>query len=149
MEKVNTSNKSFVAVYGSLRKTMGNHYILASSEFIGEAKEEVPYYMIDLGFFPALIKDYEKKNPIVFEVYNVKDFTLSTLDYLEGFRGEKDPGNFYDRTTIKLTIDGKEYDCYVYYLQGGEFKKNKNIVSSGDWVLEYLKLTTLEKIKEQ
>lgn len=141
-------SSNYVAVYGSLRKTMSNNSLLADSKFIGETKQEIPYYMVDLGFFPALIKDYEKLNPIVLEVYEVKESTLHMLDYLEGFRGEKDPGNFYDRTSIKLSIGDKEYDCYLYYLQDGELRRQRNVVSSGDWVLEYLKLTTLQKIKE-
>ena len=115
-----------VFVYGTLRKGFGNHYLLETSEYLGEFRQPIHFDMVDMGAFPGLV---ETNNPfsstITVEGYKVTEETLKRLDSLEGYP------SFYNRKIIKIgDIEG-----YIYYLNGGN-RYNYKIVREGDW-LEY------------
>ena len=117
--------KYLVAVYGSLRRGMGNHqYYLSSSEYKGTFSTEPEYTLHSLSYYPGLKLD--GNTSIVMEVYEVDEETLKNLNILEGYRpGEK--STFYDRIEIN-TPWGRAF-TYIYV---NKLSKD-SIVESGDW----------------
>ena len=117
--------KYLVAVYGSLRRGMGNHqYYLSSSEYKGAFSTEPEYTLHSLSYYPGLKLD--GNTSIVMEVYEVDEETLKNLNRLEGYRpGET--STFYDRIEIN-TPWGKAF-TYIYVNP----LPKESIVESGDW----------------
>lgn len=107
-----------IAVYGTLRKGYGNHYLIQESIFLGKTKTEPHWTMyISGGGFPVLIPG---ENSAVIEVYDIDQKTLNRLDMLEGFP------DFYNRKVINT-----EYgDAWIYFMQS--YKSNLSI-TSGDY----------------
>ena len=120
------NKKYLVSVYGSLRKTMGNHnYYLLNSEYKGTFTTEPEYTLHSLSAYPGLKQN--GNHSVVMEVYEVDEDTLKNLNRLEGYRpGET--STFYDRIEID-TPWGKAF-TYIYV---NELSKD-SIVESGDWV---------------
>ena len=119
-------NKYLVAVYGSLRKKMGNHqYYLSNSEYKGTFSTEPEYTLHSLTYYPGL--KLNGTTSVIMEVYEVNEETLSNLNRLEGYQ-PKEKSTFYDRIEIN-TPWGKSY-TYIYV---SELSKD-SIVESGDWV---------------
>ncbi|WP_373088626.1 gamma-glutamylcyclotransferase [Zhongshania sp.] len=96
---------TLVGVYGTLRKGFGLHSILEESEFIGEYSPQVPYRMVNVGYYPALLPT-EENNPITFEVYEVDDSTLHRLDLAEGVP------TLYHRQVVD--IEGLSVNIYIF-----------------------------------
>lgn len=120
------NKKYLVSVYGSLRKTMGNHnYYLLNSKYKGTFTTEPEYTLHSLSAYPGL--KLNGNHSIVMEVYEVDEKTLETLNRLEGYR-PGDKATFYDRIEIN-TPWGKAF-TYIYV---NELPKD-SIVESGDWV---------------
>lgn len=118
--------KYLVAVYGSLRRGMGNHqHHLSTSEYKGTFTTESEYTLHSLSAYPGLKLD--GNHSVVMEVYEVDEDVLNRLNQLEGYYpGEK--STFYDRIEIN-TPWGKAF-TYIYV---NELSK-ESIVESGDWV---------------
>lgn len=111
-----------VAVYGSLRKGMGNHeHFFEDKNYVGEHTTNSLYTMISLGGFPGVTKG--GNTAIKCEIYNVPTCTLDLLDSLEGH-----PDMY--RREIQKTVHG---DAWLYIYQGVH-KGRLPIVTSGDWV---------------
>jgi gamma-glutamylaminecyclotransferase len=116
-------NKYKVAVYGSLRKGLYNHYLMSHSDFIKTISVEVPFKMISMSDrFPALIPTKEN-NLVVFELYKIDDKTARNLDILEGYP------DFYSKKYIKI----EDEDYLVYYLSPLKITNEEEVVKSGDW----------------
>lgn len=118
-----------VAVYGSLLSGLHNHGVMkaAQGELLGVTRLEPKFKLISLGSYPGLIKDEGTTAPIV-EVYRVAEENLHILDGLEGYRGENDPSNFYDRITEPTEFG----DVYVYTLTP-DYAEGRTEVEDGDW----------------
>ncbi len=120
-------NKYRVAVYGSLRKGLYNHYLMHTTDFIKTVRVDVPFRMISIGeMYPALIPNTDNHS-IVFELYKVNDRTAKNLDVLEGYP------DYYSKKYI--TIEGEDY--LVYFLSPLKITNNEKNIDSGDW-LEYI-----------
>ena len=126
-------NKYKVAVYGSLRKGLYNHYLMSHSDFIKTISVEVPFKMISMSDrFPALIPTKEN-NLVVFELYKIDDKTARNLDILEGYP------DFYSKKYIKI----EDEDYLVYYLYPLKITNEEEVVKSGDWTeFKHKKLST-------
>lgn len=124
-------SKVKVAVYGSLRKGLGNHPLLESSKYLGEEWTGEGYTMISLSAFPGVYKD-ESGGKIKIEIYEVDSYTAARLDMLEGFSGYDNPNNFYNKELIE-TSHGP---TFIYYINrsGG----SNEVVESGDWYEFYM-----------
>jgi len=112
-----------IFVYGSLRKGLGNHYLLANARFDGEARTTPGFHLYDLGAFPGMIATALGRAGVVGEIYLVDDGTLARLDRLEGHP------RWYCRTPIHLD-DGREVETYLLRL---DQVTGRRIVRGGDW----------------
>lgn len=109
-------SKTLVAVYGSLRKGLGNHRLLEHCEQLSVERLE-GWDMHSLHAFPAIVKG---DSSITIELYEVCEDTFARLDMLEGYP------SFYDRTQVDTSL-GKSW---IYYHHE---KPNNQKVMSGDW----------------
>lgn len=117
-------NGDLVAVYGSLRKDMGNHRIIENAPRQDDGVIRDRFRMVSLGGFPGLLKSANENTDIVVEVYEVtNEAQAQSLDYLEGYP------SFYNREVVELA-DGRE--CWVYFLEGPQYA-TAPMVDSGDW----------------
>ena len=83
--KDNVLQDELVAVYGTLKQGHNNHYLLASSTFVGRGVTAKKYPMISRGV--PFVGDVEGIGyNINVEVYKVSQGTLSALDSLENHR---------------------------------------------------------------
>lgn len=117
-------DRVLIAVYGTLRKELGNHSIIAKAVYLGNFSSYAGFTMYDIGAFPALVNN--GCTSIEFEVYAVNKDEAEAVDRLEGFNGPKSY-NHYEKGIIS-TPYGKAY--YYYYKRAPE---NTAIVLSGDW----------------
>ena len=91
-------------VYGTLKRGFRNHRLLASAEFVGEARTgQRRYRLLDCGAYPALIElsaesALAEPPAIRGEVYRITPEHLPALDELE------DEGTLYRRTTIPVVL---------------------------------------------
>ena len=116
-----------VAVYGSLRKGMGNHVLL---KHVDTHRSGIinGYEMYSCGGFPAIVQS--DHGYVKVEVYEVDDKTLQRLDALEGYTGGYN--GFYDRAEERVVYeDGEVDDVLVYYMHN---PPSDIQVESGDWV---------------
>lgn len=120
-------NNILVAVYGSLRRGMGNHDLLSNNraEFLGE--EVVPgYNMISLHAYPAILNSENQENKITIEVFSVDEDCFKRLDWLEGYP------THYNRQ-LQETSHG---DAWIYFYDR-DLSLSDDVVESGDWVEYY------------
>lgn len=117
-------NKKLIAVYGSLRKGMGNDHYVKDADYIGEFKTEPVYSLYSLGGYPGLKENGETS--VVMEVYAVTKEQGKDVDRLEGYSPNR-PATFYDKKPIDTPF-GKA-SVYVYVDPISEDR----LVKSGDW----------------
>ncbi len=116
-----TKEKSYLFVYGTLKRGESAHYFLAEEKFIGPAELE-GYEMYDLGEYPGIVKG---KGKVYGELYAVSYETLKKLDEFE------ENGLFYLRKKEKIKVKDKVYEAWVYeYI---ETLKNAKKIESGIW----------------
>jgi gamma-glutamylcyclotransferase (GGCT)/AIG2-like uncharacterized protein YtfP len=107
--KVNLPRTGLVFVYGTLMKKYWNHRRLGNSKFIGNATTFDKYPMINRGI-PYLFNVPGRGHEIKGEVYHVTSPSImEDLDHLEGHP------HHYVRTRIKVDIEGKETEVFVYF----------------------------------
>jgi gamma-glutamylcyclotransferase (GGCT)/AIG2-like uncharacterized protein YtfP len=115
------SNKSIVAVYGTLKVGHGNHRLLAGSDFLG--KTVVYGKMYSLGAFPAVVLGGHEK--VYVELYSVDDDTLARLDRLEGCP------SFYQRSSVYAPSYG---EIFIYTMEeGSSYINGAHRIESGNW----------------
>jgi gamma-glutamylcyclotransferase (GGCT)/AIG2-like uncharacterized protein YtfP len=74
-----------VFVYGTLKQGHGNHRALKNARYLGRCYVEGHLRLIDLGWYPALVKsDGTEKRRVYGEVYRIDTDTLAALDCIEG-----------------------------------------------------------------
>jgi gamma-glutamylcyclotransferase (GGCT)/AIG2-like uncharacterized protein YtfP len=116
--------KTLIAVYGSLRKEMGNDDLLSTSEYLGDFETKPEFSLYSLGFYPGLKTG--GKTSVTMEVYEVDEKTAERVDRLERYT----PGGnntFYDKIPIETPYG--EASVYIYV---NDIPKEK-LVESGDW----------------
>lgn len=120
-----------VFVYGSLMKHLGNHPVIAGEEFLCSGVTQRNFKMVSFGWYPGVLKD-ENGSPVIGELYDVSEETMSHLDRLEG------NGRFYQRELVDIDPIGtvnqtpeKTGKAWMYVLM--ENTLNCKDVSSCDW----------------
>lgn len=119
------SKKNLIAVYGSLRKGLGNHRLLENANYLGEFKSEPIYNLHSLGGFPGLKNG--GNTAVVMEVYEVDEPTARRVDQLEGYDPNSNDNTFYDKEMIETPYGEAGVYLYVRNLEP------ESIVESGDW----------------
>jgi len=133
-------SKHLVAVYGSLRRSMGNHRVLDGAKFI---RDDIilGMGMVSFGPYPACdfvsssdVTDYEHSHDtgITVELYEVDDNGARRLDSLEGCDpyDPESPANYYSRRQVS-TKSGEV--VWVYFIPD-VLDEGHDPVISGDWV---------------
>lgn len=110
----------YVFVYGTLKSGLSNSFLLDGSKFIEAVKLYIPYKMVDLGNYPALVPS--KKNMSIHgEIYEINSETLQNLDILEGVP------EYYKRKLLKH----KGREIWYYYLPDDTYQSKD--IKSGKW----------------
>lgn len=117
----------YIGVYGTLRKGQRANYMMNKTGFIGTFKEELPFIMVDLGSFPALL-DSEEHKFAVFEVYEINDNDEATLRQLDNYEGYP---AFYDRKAVEISNGMK---VWFYFMKKDETAYHGNVVVDGNWL---------------
>ena len=121
-----------IAVYGSLRRGLGNHRNhLLNSTYLGTYQTEPIYTLKSLGSFPGLIK--KGLTSVTMEVFRVNQTEADGIDSLEGYSGPKSKNNLYDKETITTPYG----EASVYFYGEPDRLTKAETVEGGDWV-DYL-----------
>lgn len=107
----------YIFVYGTLKKNKTNHNsFLGNAKFIGEAKTDKQWGLVDLGHYPAMIMSHKS---VEGELYEIDEHTLARIDNLEGvgYTG------MYSRFAIPVFVDGVEYPAWTYIMYRSEFHR--------------------------
>ncbi len=112
------ANARLVFVYGSLLAGEENHARLGGAPFVGPARTEPAFDLLDLGEYPTLARG--GVTVVLGEVYAVPADVLSALDAFEA------P---YRRGGIRLE-DGRRVDAY---LLPPELAASGPCIPSGSW----------------
>lgn len=121
----------YISVYGTLRQGEGANYMLKDCEFIGESRELLPFIMVDLGSFPALMTS-DESNELTIETYKLpknNNVIEDRLDMYEGY--SKDGNGLYDKKLVKLKSG---IETYIYYMESEEKLYHGIKIESGDWL---------------
>jgi gamma-glutamylaminecyclotransferase len=101
-----------VFVYGSLKRGFRNHHFLETSRFIGPGTSRHDFDLLDLGYFPAMVKG--GGFAIRGELFAVDRRTLNSLDWLEN------NGTFYEREQHPVIMEGAGLvSAWIYLLIDG------------------------------
>lgn len=111
-----------IFVYGTLRKGFGNHRLLSSAKFLGNARTNEKYGMFGGGI--PFVNKHTPHYPIVGEIYEVDEPTLKRLDGLEGHP------DWYYREPIKATLEdtGEVVEAEIYFND-----YSNNLFPTGDY----------------
>lgn len=107
-----------LGVYGTLRKGMGNHYLIEGSKYIETI--QVPGWMMITfaSTIPTILYSGRPEDGVTLEVYEVDQATLLRCDNLEGYRGEG-LDNWYTRSEV---CDGVyAYTWQEHVIKGGDY----------------------------
>ena len=75
--------RTVLFVYGTLKRGLRNHRLIADQEFLGKAETEPRYRVIDLGPYPGLVADTENGVAVKGELWAVSECCLAELDDFE------------------------------------------------------------------
>lgn len=118
-----------VFVYGTLRKSEDNHWLLKEAKLINhQSWTNGVLYDSHLGYPIMTINGGAR---VYGEIYQVNPTQLKRLDDLLGFGGE-DEVNYFDRTLQTVYTDFDELEAYVYVMNVDEIM-NLEVISLGDW----------------
>ncbi|MHA2366496.1 MAG: gamma-glutamylcyclotransferase family protein [Candidatus Hodarchaeales archaeon] len=115
------SKNKLIAVFGSLRKGLGNHPLIENEEYIGTCRTKDKFSMFSYGAFPGL--SLQERTNITIEVYNpTTNGIMDRLDRLEGYP------TFYNRKVIETDFG----DAWIYFNENQDISDD-NTIKSGDW----------------
>ena len=121
----------YYSVYGTLWQGERANYMLDKCEFIGVSEEELPFKMVNLGSFPALMTT-EENNKLVIETYKLPKDSKAIEDRLDMYEGYSDNGNgLYDKKLVTLKSG---IESYIYYMKSEEKSYHGELIISGNWL---------------
>ena len=126
-----------VFVYGTLKRGLYNHRLLTQAKYLGEGVlHDYGVFNMPVGY-PG-IKEAKGKH-VIGEVYEVTDNELRMLDRLEGYSGEGNKFNLYDRELVVVNVEGNiKEEAYVYVWHDRK-PNTEEFIESGRWIPKYLK----------
>jgi gamma-glutamylaminecyclotransferase len=96
-------------VYGTLMRDGPRHPALAGQRFLGEARTEPRYALLDLGEYPGLVRREPGGRAVAGELYEVEGGLRAGLDEIEGA-----PGLF---RLGPVALVGRAGPVYAYFYQ--------------------------------
>ena len=114
-------DETLVFVYGSLLRGECNHRYLNGARFLGEARTEAEFFLVDLGGFPGMAQG--GCDAIDGELYAIDASCLLVLDELE------DHPEYFRRSEVTLE-DGRVANGY---LLPGRQANSFPCIRSGSW----------------
>lgn len=103
-----------LTVYGSLLEGMGNWYHILNNENAKKIDSHIiegPYVMVSYGAFPGIVVHDAITSKIRVETFLVTDAVYQRVERLEGFMGQDNPNNFYNKRKIETPFG--ESEIYV------------------------------------
>lgn len=128
-----------ILVYGTLRPSCGNYEWALKGETIFEQDVTLEgFTMYGSTGFPYLTKG---DSTVTATLIYIKDESyvkvMQDLDGLEGYHGEGDRANLYDRTLHNFEIDGLHRQAWIYvaapHVQS-HVERTVPVLEGGDWV---------------
>jgi gamma-glutamylcyclotransferase (GGCT)/AIG2-like uncharacterized protein YtfP len=109
-------------VYGTLMRGEAYHHrLMEQRPFLGKAKTEAAFELVDLGEYPGLVAG--GATAVVGELFEMDAATLKVVDQLEGHP------HLYQRTEIRLE-DGS---MALAYLLPAAARGRYPVIPGGDW----------------
>lgn len=123
-----TSNKQYIALYGSLMKSMGGlEKLCIRNELMFIDHCEIKGALYDLGHYPGLVLE---DGIVKGELYRILDLSiLNRLDRFERSNPDKPEKSLYIRTSVTLIRPEQQAWVYVY----NQRLKAVQRIESGDW----------------
>jgi gamma-glutamylcyclotransferase (GGCT)/AIG2-like uncharacterized protein YtfP len=75
--------RTLLFVYGTLKRGLANHHLLAGQQFVGQAVTLPRYKMYDTGSNPCLVKAPQGGVAVHGELWSVDEETIAQLDEFE------------------------------------------------------------------
>jgi gamma-glutamylaminecyclotransferase len=97
-------------VYGTLKRGLRNHVLLAGQQFEGVARTLPHYRLVDRGPYPCMVEDQQRGVAVQGEIWRVDGDTLARLDELEDV-----PRLFARR---QVDVAGMSAPVFAYLYQG-------------------------------
>jgi len=122
----------YLFVYGTLKRGGRNARLLETAEYIGPAKTERRFRLLDCREYPALVEFPAEPLEIRGEVYRIDATDLPPLDELE------DEGTLYRRTTLPIVLfsDSATQPLVAWtYLWLGRVDPRR-LISGDQWLIE-------------
>ncbi|MEG2354199.1 MAG: gamma-glutamylcyclotransferase family protein [Clostridium sp.] len=127
-----------IFVYGTLMEGFYNYnkYLRKKTKTIEKAYTSGKLYQQFLESYPSLLKGEDK---IFGELIALNNFSqdIKVIDKLEGFLGEGNIKNTYNREIIVATLeDGTEEEAYIYFFNckdENEFMDSTMYIAHGNW----------------
>jgi gamma-glutamylcyclotransferase (GGCT)/AIG2-like uncharacterized protein YtfP len=114
--------RSYIFVYGTLKRGGTIHWIIENFPFLGRAEAE-GFMLYDLGSYPAMVPGV---GVVYGEVYEVSEEALQSLDWVEGVPV------LYRRELIEVSFeDGFSLKAWAYIYNGDVNGYSR--IESGEW----------------
>jgi len=116
------TTKTYLFVYGTLKRGGSRHWIIENLPFLGRAKAK-GFVLYDLGPYPAMVPG---AGLVYGEVYEVSKEVLQSLDWVEGVPV------LYRRKLIEVVFeDGFSLKAWAYIYSGNV--KGFPRIEDGEW----------------
>lgn len=112
-----------VFVYGTLKRGHGNNTAISDQTYLGRCAITGPFTMINLGYYPGVVRTTGASNRIFGEVWRVDTDSLNIMDMIEGHP------NFYER--IKVGTPWKS--AWIYTLPEDYLDGTHPVLEGGLW----------------
>jgi len=122
-------------VYGTLMRGESNHAVAARHGLVDVRTGSVSGDLFDTGAGYPAMRPAKGLGRVYGELLVPMDFesALQSMDALEGYAGEDDPDNLYDRRLIEVTLDDDGGTCLAWtYVYAQDLPPHTRIVS-GRW----------------
>ncbi len=122
-------------VYGTLMRGESNHAVAARHGLADVRTGSVRGDLFDTGAGYPAMRPTTGPGRVYGELLIPIDFELAlqAMDALEGYAGEDDPDNLYDRRLIEVTLDDDGSTCLAWiYVYAQDLAPQAQIVS-GRW----------------
>lgn len=113
-------------VYGTLQRGCENHPLLAGARFLGPARTEPGFALVDLGPYPGMIR--RGSASVAGELYRVTPAVLDALDRFEGHP------LLFRRARVPLA-DGPP--AFAYLLAPGQSTGPSSLAPDGDGTVRW------------